>query len=472
MKFRSFPLCGAVLAILVLISLTACETNRFRQVEDLYKKERYAATIQEIDAFLRVAENGALATRAEMLRAESYMQLGLMAVERQNLDLAIRFFKISNSPESDVHLAEIYKRLALEALETGNNELTMEYLNTIQREIPDSRLIPEVLFRKISLYQTVYLDNDSAWRDYRRLYDDYSDNSYEIQARNYASRLIPGFIAHAQQLSDTGYYTEALGLLFEMDRYPVVDHPEMQRLISDVYQAQAEGFLVSEDYLEADRLLRIALQYDPSKKAEIDARLASITGLFIQMGDRYLAQRDFPNAMLYYNKTFEIIPDYAEARAAIARLEQIQINIARAQVFATEAEEMEAGRRHAEALRLYQQAANLENKPEYRQKIATMQNLIEADRNPEAFAQRIINEYRGGVLNRKIRQQVANLRTRFRENEIRDSGWKILLSTGQYKYEARYDLLTPTDTFFYIWQVNLRDRSLVPLNRISEELMQ
>ncbi|HOH47266.1 MAG TPA: hypothetical protein PLX59_05450, partial [Candidatus Cloacimonadota bacterium] len=285
-------------------------------------------------------------------------------------------------------------------------------------------------------------------------------------------RLIPGFIAHARQLSDTGYYTEALGLLFEMDRYPVVDHPEMQRLISDVYQAQAEEYLVAENYMEADRLLRIALQYNPAKKAEIDARLNSITSLFIQMGDRYLAQRDFPNAMLYYTKTFEIIPDYADARAAIARLEQVQINMARAQELATQAEEMEAARRHTEALRLYQQAANLENKQEYRQKIATMQNLIEADRNPEGFAQRIVNEFRGGVLNRKIRQQIANLRTRFRQDEIRDSGWKILLSTGQYKYEARYDLLTPTDTYFYIWQVNLRDRTIVPLNRISEELMQ
>lgn len=472
MKFKRFRIVGLACFVLILISLSACETNRYRRMEDMYQKGRYAGTIQEVDEFLKIAENGALATRAEMLRAESYMQLGLMAVERQNWELAIRFFKISNSPESDTHLAEIYKRLALTADSAGDNDLTVSYLNTILREIPDSRLIPEVLYRKIILYQTVYLDNQSAWRDYRRLYDDFPDNSFEIQARNYASRLIPGFIAHARQLSDTGYYTEALGLLFEMDRYPVVDHPEMQRLISDVYQAQAEEYLVAENYMEADRLLRIALQYNPAKKAEIDARLNSITSLFIQMGDRYLAQRDFPNAMLYYTKTFEIIPDYADARAAIARLEQVQINMARAQELATQAEEMEAARRHTEALRLYQQAANLENKQEYRQKIATMQNLIEADRNPEGFAQRIVNEFRGGVLNRKIRQQIANLRTRFRQDEIRDSGWKILLSTGQYKYEARYDLLTPTDTYFYIWQVNLRDRTIVPLNRISEELMQ
>ena len=52
-----------------------------------------------------------------------------------------------------------------------------------------------------------------------------------------------------------------------------------------------------------------------------------------------------------------------------------------------------------------------------------------------------------------------------------DSGWKFLLSTSQYKYEVRYDLMSPRETFFYVWQVNLKDRSIIPLNKISEDLM-
>jgi hypothetical protein len=100
-----------------------------------------------------------------------------------------------------------------------------------------------------------------------------------------------------------------------------------------------------------------------------------------------------------------------------------------------------------------------------------MQNLIEAERNPAAFAERIINEYRSGLLVRRVAAKRAEVLQTYKANEIRDSGWKMLLSTGQYKYEARYDLLTPTDTYLYVWQINLRDRSVIPLNRLSEELM-
>lgn len=461
-----------LLILALLISLSACEINRLRQAEELHNNRRYASAIQELDRFIRTAQNGALITRAELLRSSSYLELAKMAIQRQNWPLAIRFLKISNSPESDQELALIYRTLAIEAEANRDLETSSYYLNMILREIPESILVPEVLYRKLVRYFTVNLDNPATWSTYKKLYDAYPDNPYEIQARNYASRLIPAMIDYARTLSNTGYHTDALALLFEIDKYPVVDHTVIQRIISDVYQAQAEELLVAENYLGADQMFRIALQYNPDKRAEINARLSSITQLFIERGDRYLAERDFENALIHYNKTFEIIPGYEPAVRAIERLNQVRINIARAQEVVREAENLEAGRRYSDALRLYQQAFQLEAKPEYRQKIQIMQNLIEAERNPEGFAQRIINEYRGGSLNNKLRQQKANLLTRYRPSEIRDTGWKILLSTGQYKYEARYDILTPQETFFYVWQVNLRDRTILPLNRISEELMQ
>jgi tetratricopeptide (TPR) repeat protein len=208
---------------------------------------------------------------------------------------------------------------------------TYYYLNMILREIPESILVPEVLYRKLVRYFTVNLDNPAPCSTYKRLYDAYPDNPYEIQARNYASRLIPAMIDYARTLSNTGYHTDALALLFEIDKYPVVDHTVIQRIISDVYQAQAEELLVAENYLGADQMFRIALQYNPDKRAEINARLSSITQLFIERGDRYLAERDFENALAHYNKTFEIIPDYEPAVRAIERLNQVRINIARAQ---------------------------------------------------------------------------------------------------------------------------------------------
>lgn len=243
-------------------------------------------------------------------------------------------------------------------------------------------------------------------------------------------------------------------------------------MISEVYQAQAEEFIDDQDYLEADRMFKIAIQYFPAKKTEIDQRLESITSLYVQKGMSLLQDRDFDAALLHFNKTFEIIPNYEPALAAIRQLNQTRENIQRAAQIYSEGESQEAQLKYSEALRLYNQAIALDNRPEYRNRAAQMQNLIEATKNPTAFAQRIINEYRGGILLSRVAAKRAELMKQYKQHELRDSGWKILLSTGQFKYEARYDLLSPNETFLYVWQVNLRDRSIIPLNKLSEALMQ
>jgi hypothetical protein len=100
-----------------------------------------------------------------------------------------------------------------------------------------------------------------------------------------------------------------------------------------------------------------------------------------------------------------------------------------------------------------------------------MQNMVEAQRDPVGFARRILADYRNGLIPARVATKREEVLRTHNLNEVRDSGWKFLLSTGQYKYEARYDLLTPTQTFLYVWQINLRDRSLIPLNKLSEALM-
>ncbi|MDP2173089.1 MAG: hypothetical protein Q8J62_04895, partial [Candidatus Cloacimonadaceae bacterium] len=273
------------------------------------------------------------------------------------------------------------------------------------------------------------------------------------------------------RLFNSGYFSEGLKILFELAKYPVVDEQDINVMISDAYITQAENHLAGQDYFESDRFFRIAVQYNPAKKNDIDRRLRDIAGLYIQKGDALLAEKDFDNALIHYQKTFDIIPNYSLAVQAIERLNTIRANIIRAAQIFDSAEKIEASGKLADALKLYQQAFSLDSKPEYRQRSNQMQNLLEAEKTPVAFAQKIINEYRGGILNSRIQNQKRDLLTRYKAGEIRDSGWKILLSSGQYKYEARYDLITPRETFFYVWQINLRDRSILPLNKISENLM-
>jgi len=360
----------------------------------------------------------------------------------------------------------------MEAEKEGNRIVSKSYLDAIIREVPESPLIPEVLYRRIGYFLDVKADNESAWNDYMRLFDNYPNSPYEILARNYVMRFMPGKLKYAEVLTEQGYYADALKELFEISKYPVVDMNQVNKLISDVYEKQAEELLSEQDYIEADRLFRIAMQYYPQKKESIIHRLESITNLFIQKGNSLLEAGDFQGALVHYRKTFEIIPDYPPALEAIDRLFTIQENIRKAADLYKQGEQLEATGKLNEALQAYNSAYALDPKPEYKQKANLVQNMIEANKNPAAFARKIITEYKGGLLTNRIQNQKKELLKRYKEYEIQDSGWKLMLSTGQYKYEARYDLLTPNETYLYVWQINLRDRSIIPLNKLSEALMQ
>jgi len=461
-----------ILLLLLLIVLSGCEINRLRSAEDLYNKNLYAAAIEELDDLILSAENRAIATRAEIVRSNCYSALAEAAVERKNWTLAIRFFKLANSDAANLRLGEIYLNLAMEAEKTGSPVNAKAYLDAILREVPDSPLLPEVLYHRIGYFIEVKSDNEAAWNDYMRLFDNYPNSPYEILARNYVLRFIPEKLQYAEILNEQGYYADALKELFELSKYPVVDMEQVNKQISAVYEKQAEELLSEQDYIEADRLFRIAMQYYPQKKASITNRLESITNLFIQKGNSLLEAGDFEGALVHYRKTFDIIPDYPPALEAINRLFTIQENIRKAANLYSQAEKMEATGKLNEALQTYNAAYALDPKPEYKQRAGLIQNLIEANKNPSAFARKIITEYRGGLLTNRIQKQKQELLKRYKQNEIQDSGWKLMLSTGQYKYEARYDLLTPNETYLYVWQINLRDRSIISLNKLSEALMQ
>lgn len=455
----------------ILLLLSACEVNRLRSIEEHYRQRRYAASIQEADEFISKAANGAFVTRAELTRSSCYHQLGLMSIDRGNQELALSFLKLSNSDAADKDLGALYKQKIMEAIQANDYETQLIYVNNILREIPRSALVPEMMYRRINLYLDFKGDSDGAWQDYMMLFDDHPNDSYEVAARKSMERIVPNKKAYGQRLTQDGYYNEALTIYFELAKYPVVKTQEINQLIGDAYRGQAESYLDAGNYLEADRFLRIALQYIPEQRPQIEGRLQQIVALFIDKGDQLLASRDFDAAMMHYQKVFEIIPEYPPALQAIQRLHTTKENILRAAQLFDSGMRSEASGKYAEALNLFQQANALDSNAETQKHISIIQNIMEADRDAQAFARKIINQYRGGLLNNRINQKKSELLANYKSNEIRDSGWKYLLSTSQYKYEVRYDLMTPRDTFFYVWQVNLKDRSIIPLNKISEELM-
>ena len=462
----------SIAAVLLMLMISACEINRLNSAEDHYQNGRYAAAILEIDNLIDTAQNGAIITRAELIRSSSYLELGDTALERGNRPLAIRFFKLANSDAADLKLADLYYQMGEEAQQNEDLPLAKHYMDNIIREIPKSPLTPQALLRRININMEEYHNRDAVWEDYKYLYDQFPSNPYEIQARYFVRQFIDTKIDYAATLLEQNYYEDALKELFELSLYPVVDADVINALISDVYQAQADEIFDAAEYAEADRLYRIAVQYNPAKQAIVDAKLKDITHHFIQVGNQLMESRDFDAALRQYNRAFEVIPNYPPAHEAIAVLKQKQLDIKEADRLGSEAERMEITQNFSDARSLYNQAYALDPRPEFREKAQNMQNLIEADQDPTGVTRRVIAQYRNGLLQRRINAKLAEVREAHDQADIRDSGWKILLSSGQYKYEARYDILTPTETFLYVWQVNLRDRSIIPLNRLSEDIMQ
>jgi hypothetical protein len=458
--------------LLCLVALVACQQNKFKRAEQLFNQRRYAATIEQLDSFIKTGNNGAMVTRAELIRSQSYYELGVAAQGKENWALAIRLFKLANSELADIELAKVYYSIAQEAYNVGDIDKSFSYLTMITNEITQSALIPEVLHFRIKIFVENYNNTDSAWKDYMYLYDYYGNNQFEIKSRPLIETFIYKLVNKAIDEAAKKDYQSALEELFVLRQYPVGDQDKVDYEISNIYQVLAEESILKQDYFEANRLFIKAIQYYPEKQASIQKRLVDIANLYIAKGNELTKARDFNNAMLYYQKSFDIIPDFDLAKKAISNLREIQNNVKLAEKFATDAEKLETVKQYSDAQKLYSQAYQLDKLQVYQERSNIMGNLIEAEKNPLAFAKTIVLSYKNGLLNRRIQAQKNELLKKYKDDEIRDSGWKILLSPGQYKYEARYDLLTPAENIYFAWQVNLRDRSVTPLNKISEQVMQ
>ncbi|MCD8480543.1 MAG: hypothetical protein LRZ88_10210 [Candidatus Cloacimonetes bacterium] len=257
---------GMFLLVLCAMLLGGCEINRLNRAEELYQKQRYAGAIEELDRLIKVGQMVPSSPEQNWCDSNSYLELGKLALTRQNIPLAIRFFKLANSAPADVELARIYMNLSQQAYRENDKALAMKYLEDITREIPNSTLIPEVMLRRISIFMDEYQDRNSTWEEYKELHDRFPNNTFEIQARNFVLQFIDSKVDYAMILAEQGYHTDALKELFELAIYPVVQGENINRLIAEVYQAQAEEFVDAQDYLEADRLFRIVLQYSTREK--------------------------------------------------------------------------------------------------------------------------------------------------------------------------------------------------------------
>ena len=441
----------------------------FKLAHEYYLRDKYVAAIEYFDRFVDRTDNGALATVAELERSESYYQLGLKMYAKKKWKLAIRFFYLANSQKADEKMDNCYFELAKIAMKNNDIPEVLKNYDYIVTNFLTSELIPEILYNRIKI--SVDLDDKKqAFADYAILWEKYPSNKYMKKAKPFIDMLMPYYIEEVLALKDSNKYEKALNLLKKISRYPSSYKTMISHEIGEIYILLAEIENNKENYKKALEDFRLTEKFNPDKKDFVMKRLREICNGFIEAGDEFL-QNEMPDkAIEKYQMTFILLPDFQEAVAKIEQAKKIKEDYQKAEKVQQQASELEKKKKYAEALKYYRQSYALKKTKEIKDKIFTMNNLVQAKKAPLDFAKSIIMNYKNGIIPDNV-YAIEDSMIKLYGESARSSGWKILYSYGEFKYEVRYDIITPKENYYFIWRVDLREKQIYPLNKNSEKMM-
>ena len=452
---------------ILLISL-GCASNYYVTAYNLQQRGNYIGAIENYDQFVTRSKDGALVTIALNNRSRAYYQLGVQSMERGNYQLAVRMFYLANTPEADEKMVSCYLALIDNANVVDELQSTLRLYDFIINAFPDIPAISDVIYRRLLIIHEYQPDHNAVWSNYALLVEHDAEGSYVSNALPIIDSYLPQLLDDARNHSETETIIEHLsGLL----KYPHSYHTEIKNEIGYLYLSEADQYRNNEQFQEAEQYYSLAVEYNPSLQVEITERLNQTISQMIIYGDNLLREQRIDAAIEIYTQTFNIISDNPAALSAIARANEMKENIAQANILYNRALELEQERNYADAMRLYRQSYARDRQTRTAEKISLMTNLIELADNPEAFARKIITEYRNGIITRNLNNIIADLREKHGD-AVNVSGWRIMLSTGTYRYEIRYDITSRTESYYFIWHVNLLTKQLTPLNRISTNIME
>ena len=455
------------LVIIMMITI-GCTSNYYITAYNLQQRGNYVGAIENYDQFIRKSNDGAMIVNALNGRSESYYQLGLQSMNRGNYPLAIRMFYLANSSLADERIADCYLILADNAYQRNDIENSFRLYDYVITSFPESARIVEALYRRILLNHENQQDGETILEDYILLVEKDQEGNLVRETNSIINQYIPSYITEAKIDVDN---QTAINQLLKLLDFPHSYHDLVKKEIGSLYLALGDDFRINEQFRDAEKKYSLALEYDPSLQIEINDRLSRTVDQMVARGDMLLRERKIDEAIDLYNRTFNIMPDNQAGRSAIARANELRENIRQAEILYNQGLEMERENRYREALRLYQQSYNRDRLTRASDKIFLMTNLIEIENDPETFAISVISNYKNGLIIRNL-NEITNELLAIHGDDVNVSGWRIMLSTGTHRYEIRYDITSRTDSYYFIWQVNLLNRQLTPLNRISGTVME
>lgn len=471
--------------------LIGCESNRYRRSVSSYYSGNYTIAIEEIDTYLKEAENGAYKTNAELIRSKAYQQLALKAYSANNLALATRFAMLSNSVAVDSLLARCYYDYANLSFQKEDKVKGFEFYDQLLLEIPNSRFTTEVIYAKMKDVYTASPDNyPEAWQYYKKLFPDYKDDYYEVEARKFVAQFSARYVSDALAAETQ----KGLEMLLEFNNYPVAGTQKTKDAIAQIYIRTAEKAIRENNFMEADNSFKSAVYFDPSVKDFVKQRLLDTAEQYIVQGQELVKQRDFEKAFILFNRTFDVIPGYKKALQAIQETTELLHRIEEAKNLYTEAQGLEKVnlrviypnlklrlavserneyeiKRFQRILGLYQQAYKLDPLPLYYQQIFYTGNIIKYYQKPDEFTVEIIKEYKSFIVENALNEARAYLLKNNTSSTLTDTGWEVLVASGAYQYEVRYTMISMPKKLYFRWLVNLKTKEITAINSLSEQAM-
>ena len=458
-----------IIILIILICIGCSVSDKYSIAYNLYMKSNYVTAISLYDEFIERSPDCAIATQAELERSDCYYQLGYTAYQKKNWILASRLLYLANSEVADKRLDNCYYELSKEALENKDINTTLNYYNYITTYLKDSELIPEVLFNKIKI--NIDLNNKlEAYNDYHFLWSNYPESEFTKKVQPIIDELIPFYINEAIAYKDSGYFDQSLDILFKLSQYPTKSKDDILIDISEVYYLKAEESLLKEDFKQAKEYFSKVVEFNPKKENFINQRLDEICTGFIFTGNKLIDEYKFDEAVKIFKECYTLVPDYEKSNIAIEKSKTKKEKYNKAFKYKNEALTFENEKNYAKALNLYKKSYSQFKIKEVQNKIFIMSNLLEAQKNPKVFARSIIQNYKKGIIPEKVRLMENNLIDKYGEN-VKSSGWKVSYAIGEYKYEVRFDILTPDENYYFAWRVNLKTQDVSPSNKVSEELL-
>jgi hypothetical protein len=469
MAGRNLRLGHYILAALCLLVSACATTDRLKDARNYLSRANYVPAILLYDRYIERNPHSAEQTIAQLERSECYYQLGLQAYMKKNWVLADRLLFLANSDKADKLADKVHLELANIAEKNGDTDSQLYHYNYVIHQIPGSDLVPFLLTKRIDLYlaKNQYI---SAYNDYKMLWDRYSETEEAIASIEVINPLLPRFLENPRYSRSKGNYAAAIAEYRLLANYPSGYQSQIYTEIAATYYQWALKDNEEEKYAEMRDHLDLAISYNAGIRNEIQILIGETCREFIRSGDAYLADGEINNAILSYRKCFILSADNIQAQEKIDFAREQGRIFAQADSLFAQAKYLENRKEHTRAQELYRQSWQLSGNPAARSKKDAMDNYIRAENNPRDFALEIIRDHRNGYIKTKVDQKIIELREMYGE-QLSVSDWKAVYSYGEYNYEVRIDIYSPRESFYFAWRINLIEKSIVPLNKDSENIM-